>query len=60
LVADDGQAIGRGLVNYSADELPALLGRSTRELAAELGPEYEREVVHADDLVVFRRPTLSS
>ncbi len=45
----------RGLVNYSSDELPALLGRSTRELARELGPEYEREVVHRDALVVLGR-----
>ena len=29
---------------------PALLGRSTRELARELGAAYEREVVHRDDL----------
>ena len=49
----DGGVVARGLVNYSSDELPALLGRSTRELARELGPEYEREVVHRDDLVVL-------
>jgi glutamate 5-kinase len=55
LVAADGAVVARGLVNYSSHELPALLGRSTRELARELGPEYEREVVHADDLVLFRR-----
>jgi len=30
-----------------------LLGRSTRELARERGPEYEREVVHRDDMVVW-------
>jgi glutamate 5-kinase len=48
-----GTAIARGLVNYDAAELPDLLGRSTRELAAELGPAYEREVVHRDDLVVL-------
>lgn len=54
LVDEGGHAVARGLVNYGADELPALLGRSTRELASELGPEYEREVVHRDDLVVLR------
>ena len=36
-------------------ELPALLGRSTRDLARELGAAYEREVVHRDDLVVLTR-----
>ncbi|HET7398279.1 MAG TPA: glutamate 5-kinase [Intrasporangium sp.] len=51
--APDGAVIARGLVNYSAAELPTLLGRSTRDLARELGPEYEREVIHRDDLVVL-------
>jgi glutamate 5-kinase len=40
-------------VNFDARELPRLLGRSTRELARELGPAYEREVVHRDDLVLL-------
>jgi glutamate 5-kinase len=53
LCAPHGGAVARGLVNYDAAELPALLGRSTRELAAELGSQYEREVVHRDDLVVL-------
>jgi glutamate 5-kinase len=30
-----------------------MMGRSTRELAAQLGPEYEREIVHRDDLVLL-------
>ena len=34
-------------------ELPAMLGRSTSELASSLGPAYEREVVHRDDLVLL-------
>jgi glutamate 5-kinase len=54
LVDDAGVAVARGLVNYDASELPELLGRSTHELAAALGPQYERELVHRDDLVVFR------
>jgi glutamate 5-kinase len=51
--ADSGVPVARGLVNYDAVELPALLGRSTPELAAALGPGYEREVVHRDDLVLL-------
>ena len=54
LVDEAGVAVARGLVNYDASELPELLGRSTRELAAALGPQYERELVHRDDLVVLR------
>ncbi|MEU5974226.1 glutamate 5-kinase [Streptomyces sp. NPDC047315] len=48
-----GRPVARGLVNFDARELPRLLGRSTRDLAQELGPAYEREVVHRDDLVVL-------
>jgi glutamate 5-kinase len=53
LLDQSGHAVARGLVNYDATELPGLLGRSTRDLARELGPEYEREVVHRDDLVLL-------
>ncbi len=53
LVDEAGGVVARGLVNYDSEELPGLLGRSTRELARELGAAYEREVVHRDDLVVF-------
>ncbi|GGQ00682.1 glutamate 5-kinase [Streptomyces mutabilis] len=48
-----GRAVARGLVSFDARELPRLLGRSTRDLARELGPAYEREVVHRDDLVIL-------
>jgi glutamate 5-kinase len=53
LVDAAGVAVARGLVNFDADELPGLLGRSTRELKATLGAAYEREVVHRDDLVLL-------
>lgn len=44
-----GRPVARGLVNYDAAELPAMLGRSTSELA----PDRRREVVHRDDLVLL-------
>jgi glutamate 5-kinase len=50
---EQGGLIARGLVNYDAGEVPGLMGRSTRWLARELGPEYEREIIHRDDLVVL-------
>ncbi|MEU2769918.1 MULTISPECIES: glutamate 5-kinase [Streptomyces] len=49
-----GRAVARGLVNFDATEIPRLLGRSTRDLARELGPAYEREIVHRDDLVLLQ------
>ncbi|MGK3648400.1 glutamate 5-kinase [Pseudarthrobacter enclensis] len=48
----DGTVVARGLVNYSSEELPRMLGRSTRDLGEELGTGYDREVVHVDDLVL--------
>jgi glutamate 5-kinase len=55
LVGPDDVAVARGLVNFDSDELPALLGRSTHDLARELGASYEREVVHRDALVLLPR-----
>ena len=55
LCDENGHAVARGLVNYSSTEVPGLLGRSTRELARTLGPGYDRELVHRDDLVLLRR-----
>ncbi|MFF0164580.1 glutamate 5-kinase [Streptomyces prasinus] len=49
-----GRPVARGLVNFDAREIPRLIGRSTHDLARDLGPEYEREVVHRDDLVLLR------
>src|SRR6056297_939672 len=56
LLDETGRVVARGLVNFDARELPELLGRSTRDLARERGPEYEREVVHRDDMVVWASP----
>ena len=53
LLDENGHTIARGLVNYDSAELPELLGRSTRDLARERGPEYEREVIHRDDIVIL-------
>jgi glutamate 5-kinase len=54
LLDENGHPVARGLVNFDAAEIPGLLGRSTRDLAIELGPAYEREIVHRDDLVLLR------
>ncbi|MBO0874642.1 MAG: glutamate 5-kinase [Pseudonocardia sp.] len=47
LVGPYGTVVARGVVAFDAAELPALIGRRTRDLP----PEYRRELVHADDLV---------
>ena len=53
LLDENGHIVARGLVNFDVGELPALLGRSTPDLARELGPAYSREVVHRDEIVVL-------
>jgi glutamate 5-kinase len=53
LVGPDGTVVARGLVNYDSEELPSLLGRTTKDLIAELGAGYDRAVVHRDALVVL-------
>ncbi len=55
LTDPDGVVVARGLVAFSSTELPDLLGRSTHELRDRLGPGYDREIVHRDDLVLARR-----
>ncbi|WP_375424076.1 glutamate 5-kinase [uncultured Friedmanniella sp.] len=60
LVGPDGTVVARGLANYDADELPSLLGRSTRDLAAERGAGYDRTVVHRDALVLLDEPGSAS
>ena len=53
LLDHNGHAVARGLVNFDVTELPGLLGRSTPDLARELGPAFGREVVHRDDIVLL-------
>jgi glutamate 5-kinase len=51
LVGPDGAVVARGLAAYDAREMPALLGRKT----GDLPPEYRREVVHRDEMVLVAR-----
>ena len=53
IVSPRGDVIARGLVAFDSAEIPGMLGKSTKQLAEEFGPEYERELVHRDDLVLL-------
>ena len=53
IVGPDGATVARGLVAYDAAEFDRLVGRTTADLSAEFGTDYEREIVHRDDLVVL-------
>jgi len=45
--------IGRGLSNYSSEEVRKIVGRKSKEIAVILGREGAYEVVHRDNLVVL-------
>jgi glutamate 5-kinase len=49
LADESGTVVARGLVAFDSEDLPELLGKSTRELPADL----RREAVHRDDLIVL-------
>ncbi|MGI6549968.1 MAG: glutamate 5-kinase [Syntrophomonadales bacterium] len=46
----EGREIGRGMVNYSADEIRAIMGRRTNEIARVLGSKDYDEVIHRNNL----------
>jgi glutamate 5-kinase len=48
---DGGRAIGKGIVNYSAEELRSVMGRKTAEVRAML-PRATEEAVHRDYFVL--------
>lgn len=48
----DGKEVGRGLVNFDADELRKIRGAQTREIETRLGYKSADEVIHRDNLVI--------
>ena len=48
----EGRRVGRGLCNYSADEVQRIRGKKTREVRSLLGQAAYDEVVHRDNLVL--------
>lgn len=52
LLAPDGVEVGRGLTNYSAEEVRKIAGLASWEIADRLGYKFYDEVIHRDDLVV--------
>jgi glutamate 5-kinase len=52
LTTADGLVVARGVVAYSSEELPAVVGKSSAALRDALG--HDREVVHRDYLAVVR------
>jgi glutamate 5-kinase len=49
-----GSEIGRGLSAYASDEIRAIAGHKSGEIAGILGYRGRDEIIHRDDLVVAR------
>jgi glutamate 5-kinase len=52
IMGPDGLEIGRGLVNLTAEEIRAVAGRRSGEVARALGGPAWAEVIHRDNLAV--------
>ncbi len=48
----DGKIIGKGLVNYNADDIRKIMGLNTDRIIEHLGYKPYDEVVHRDNLVI--------
>jgi len=53
IVTRKGTVTGKGLINYSADELAVISGKKTAEIKKILGGRYFDEVINRDDMVIF-------
>ncbi|WP_346265840.1 PUA domain-containing protein, partial [Streptomyces chryseus] len=48
----EGRVLGRGLVNYDSAEAVAIIGRSSRDIAASAAQPGRTEMIHRDDLAM--------
>ncbi len=60
LVDLDGQEFGRGLVNYAREDVEAIKGVRSDEVADILGHKPHDEVIHRDNLVILEVPAAES
>jgi len=55
VISPNGEEIGRGLTNYSASEVSRIKGVHSRLLEQILGYRGDPEVIHRDNLLVYRK-----
>ena len=51
---ESGQGIGQGIINYSSTEAMRLAGVPTKDMLARLGYVNEPELIHRDNLALYR------
>jgi len=52
ILNSNGEAVGRGLVEYDFEDAQKATGRSSHELSQLLGDSYRTVMIHRDDLVI--------
>jgi len=53
LADNDGVVFARGFSSYSSDDIPEMLGLTSQQLREKFGTQFERPLVHVDDLVIM-------
>ena len=53
-IRQDGGTIARGIVNFSAGDIELIKGKHSSEIEAILGPGQEQEVIHRDNLSLWK------
>jgi glutamate 5-kinase len=49
-IMHDSETIARGIVNFSSGDIQLIRGRHSSEIESILGPGYDQEVIHRDNL----------
>jgi len=49
-IRHNSETIARGIVNFSSGDIEKIMGRHSREVDNILGPGYDQEVIHRDNL----------
>ncbi|QDH70406.1 glutamate 5-kinase [Marilutibacter alkalisoli] len=57
IVDEDDVQLGRGLTQYSADEIRRIARRRSHDIESILGFRYGESVIHRDDLVLLKGPS---
>jgi glutamate 5-kinase len=52
ILGPSGEALGKGLIRYTADEARAIAGHRSGDIAAILGYAGRAALIHRDDMVV--------
>jgi glutamate 5-kinase len=50
---EKGNPIGKGIVNYTNNELQVIKGKKTKEIKNTLGSHYFDEVINRDDMIIY-------